>query len=66
MSTVAEILPLTETLTPADEAAVVDAVRRACHDGTPIYPVGGGTGLDFGTRPSRPGIRPWSWPGWNG
>ncbi len=56
MNIAADILPLTETLAPADEAAVVDAVRHARRDGTPIYPVGGGTSLDFGTRPSRPGI----------
>ncbi|NQU21821.1 MAG: FAD-binding oxidoreductase [Candidatus Nealsonbacteria bacterium] len=56
MNTIAEILPLTETLTPGDEAAVVDAVRHAYRDGTPIYPIGGGTHLDFGTRPTRPGV----------
>jgi len=49
-------LPLTETLTPADEAAVVEAVRSAARDGTPVYPVGGGTLMYCGQWPTRPGI----------
>ncbi|HUT11217.1 MAG TPA: FAD-binding oxidoreductase [Thermoguttaceae bacterium] len=51
-----EILPLTETISPADEAAVAAAVRDAHRDRRAIYPIGGGTGLDYGARPSRPGI----------
>lgn len=56
MSTTTQILPLTETVTPADEAEVVDVVRKAHERGTPIYPIGGGTSLDYGPRPRRPGI----------
>ncbi len=48
-------LPLTEILRPADQAAVVDAVRGACEAGTPVYPIGGGTNLDYGVRPAEPG-----------
>jgi len=56
MTETTDILPLTETLSPADEAAVAAAVRDAHRDRTAIYPIGGGTGLDYGARPSRPGI----------
>ena len=49
-------LPLTETIAPADEAAVAEAVRQAYGDATAVYPLGGGTMLDYGARPERPGI----------
>ncbi len=49
-------LPLMETIEPADEAAVADAVRAACAAGAPVYPIGGGTRLDYGARPPRPGL----------
>jgi len=52
----ADILPLTETVSPADEAAVAAAVRDAHRNRTAIYPIGGGTSLDYGVRPSKPGI----------
>jgi glycolate oxidase FAD binding subunit len=51
-----QILPLTETVAPADQAAVAEAVRRACEAGTPVYSVGGGTRLDYGVRPTQPGL----------
>src|SRR5262245_33073603 len=41
---------------PASVAEVCDVVRRCAADGTAIYPVGGGTLLDYGTPPARPGI----------
>ena len=44
-------LPLTETIEPADEAAVAEAVREAGESKTPVYPIGGGTRLDYGVRP---------------
>jgi glycolate oxidase FAD binding subunit len=53
---VTEILPLTETIAPADEAAVAAALREAGEAGTPVYPIGGGTRQDYGLRPTRPGI----------
>ena len=56
MSTTTEILPLTETVRPADEAAVAEALRDAYQADTPVYPIGGRTSLDYGVRPSRPGI----------
>ncbi len=56
MSTVADSLPLTETLEPGDQPALVAAVRAAHEAGTAVYPIGGGTSLDYGVLPKRPGI----------
>ena len=50
-------LPLTETITPADSAAVAEAVRAAASSGTPVYPIGGGTSLAYGVGPSEPGLK---------
>jgi glycolate oxidase FAD binding subunit len=41
---------------PASVAELCDVVRRCATDGTAIYPVGGGTLLDYGTPPARPGV----------
>ncbi len=49
-------LPWTPAIEPADEAAVAAAVREAFASKTPIYPIGGGTRLDYGAGPQRPGI----------
>jgi len=49
-------LPLTELVAPADQAAVAEAVRAAAEQGTPLYPIGGGTSLDYGLRPTEPGL----------
>ena len=49
-------LPLTELVAPADEAAVAEAVRAVAEQGTPLYPIGGGTSLDYGVRPVEPGL----------
>ena len=44
MTTVSqENLPLIETQSPTDEAAVAAIVRAAGETHTPIYPIGGGT-----------------------
>ena len=34
---------MTETIAPADQAAVAEAVRTAAGNGTAVYPLGGGT-----------------------
>jgi glycolate oxidase FAD binding subunit len=47
---------MSTTITPADQPALAAAVREAIAAGTPIYPVGGGTGLGLGLAPNRPGI----------
>jgi glycolate oxidase FAD binding subunit len=49
-------LPLTKTIAPADQAELAEALRAARAEKTPIYPIGGGTRLDYGVLPDRPGI----------
>ncbi len=49
-------LPLKETVAPTDEPAVAALIGAAHKSGTPVYPIGGGTSLDYGPRPARPGI----------
>ncbi len=56
MSTVTEALPLTETLAPEDQAALAKTVAAAHADGTAMYPIGGGTSLDYGLPATVPGI----------
>jgi glycolate oxidase FAD binding subunit len=51
-----DALPLTATLTPASQAEVAEAVRDAGGKGAAVYPIGGGTRLDYGGRPKRQGI----------
>jgi glycolate dehydrogenase FAD-binding subunit len=48
-------LPLTETVSPADQAGVAEAVRAAYEASEPIYPLGGRTSLDYGVAPTRRG-----------
>lgn len=50
------LLPLTETAGPTDSAEVADVIRRALAEGKAVYPIGGGTRLDYGVRPTKPGI----------
>lgn len=49
------VLPIEQTLTPADQAAVADAVRAAYESDTAVYPIGGGTSLGFGVPAKKPG-----------
>jgi glycolate oxidase FAD binding subunit len=44
-----------ETLPPVKQAEVAEAVRIAYETNEAIYPVGGGTSLDYGNTPVRPG-----------
>jgi glycolate oxidase FAD binding subunit len=41
---------------PASVAELGEVVRRCAADGTAVYHVGGGTMLDYGTPPARPGV----------
>ncbi len=50
------LLPLTKTLAPADQAEVAEAVRAAYNEKTAVYPIGGGAGLDYGLPPTEPGV----------
>ncbi|MCC7084142.1 MAG: FAD-binding oxidoreductase [Pirellulales bacterium] len=56
MIALTELLPLSDTLTPADQAELTQIVREAYVDATPIYPIGGGTSLDFGLAPRDAGL----------
>ncbi len=56
MTAVAESLPLTETHSPADQAALAALVADAHASGTAVYPIGGGTSLEYGLSGARPGI----------
>lgn len=40
---------------PQSVAELADLVRKAAADGTALYPVGGGTMLDYGLPPTKPG-----------
>jgi glycolate oxidase FAD binding subunit len=46
-----------ETAVPSDAAGVAEDVRAAYESNEAILPVGGGTALDYGNPPSRPGRR---------
>lgn len=56
MTAVADILPLSETQSPDDQATLVAIVADAHAAGTALYPIGGGTSLDYGLPALRPGI----------
>jgi glycolate dehydrogenase FAD-binding subunit len=49
------VLPIKQTLAPADQAAAADAIRAAYECDTAIYPIGGGTSLGFGVPAKKPG-----------
>ena len=51
-----DILPIEETVAPADAAGVVAVVREAQAAGRAVYPIGGGTSLDYGLPGKKPGI----------
>src|SRR6267142_2444537 len=49
------LLPIEQKLTPADQGELAAAVREAFETNAPLYPVGGGTSLDFGLPPKAQG-----------
>ncbi len=49
-------LPLIKTLAPTNQADVSETVRAAYGEKTAVYPIGGGTGLDYGAEPTQPGL----------
>lgn len=55
MASVVDVLPLAETIAPADQAGVADAVRAACDARQAVYPLGGQTALDYGIVAKREG-----------
>ncbi len=48
-------LPIKTTLSPATQAELAAAVAEAYAGGSAIYPIGGGTSLDFGLPAKTPG-----------
>jgi glycolate oxidase FAD binding subunit len=55
MPTATNRLPLIDTIAPATQAEVAEAVRAAFESKTPVYSLGGKTALDYGYVPTRPG-----------
>ncbi len=56
MMELAARLPLRDTIAPAQQGELVVAVQRAFAEETPVYPIGGGTSLDFGLPAADEGI----------
>jgi glycolate dehydrogenase FAD-binding subunit len=54
-ATATGILPIKHILSPADQAAAADAIRKAYESDTAIYPIGGGTSLGSGLPPKKTG-----------
>ena len=53
--TISDLLPLTKTVEPADAQGVAACLREAFDQETSIYPIGGGTSLDYGLSAKKPG-----------
>ena len=51
-----ELLPLTDTVTPESTEQLADIVRSAAAEHTPVYPIGGGTCLNFGLPAKQEGL----------
>jgi glycolate oxidase FAD binding subunit len=49
-------LPLTDTLTPASQEELAAAVGECARTRTAVYPLGGGTSLDYGLVPKQSGV----------
>ncbi len=55
MSSTTVSLPLSETYEPGDLDELLDLVAQAYRTGTPVYPIGGGTSLDYGLPAKQEG-----------
>lgn len=51
-----ERLPLEKTVVADEQQAVAHVIEEACAAGRAVYPIGGGTAMDYGVAPARPGI----------
>src|SRR5688500_12751685 len=49
-------LPIKKTLAPTEQPELAAAVKEACAAKTPLYPIGGGTSLDYGVPAKREGM----------
>ncbi|MEZ6070894.1 MAG: FAD-binding oxidoreductase [Pirellulales bacterium] len=54
--TTTSTLPIDETVAPENAEAVSAQIRECADTGTAVYPVGGGTSLDYGMTATQPGI----------
>ena len=52
---VSDLLPIQSTLAPASQEELVETVRNCFASGTAVYPIGGGTSLNYGLPPKTPG-----------
>lgn len=50
------VLPLKQTIQPADQAALAESLREANQTRTAVYPIGGGTSTAFGLPAKQQGI----------
>ena len=48
-------LPVSNTVTPTDANELAAMVRASHESDSAVYPVGGGTSLDYGLPPRKPG-----------
>lgn len=55
MSTTIDVLPLTKTQTPESQDDLAAVVREANQSATSLYPIGGGTSLEFGMPATEKG-----------
>jgi glycolate oxidase FAD binding subunit len=49
-------LPVSKIVEAADQPAVAAVVKDCFENSTPVYPIGGGTSLEFGLPATQPGI----------
>lgn len=56
MTATAASLPLVESHTPADQSALAALLAASSDQGAAIYPIGGGTSLDYGLPATTPGV----------
>ncbi len=50
-----DLLPIKKILSAADQSELATVVRKAFESNTPLYPIGGGTSLEFGLPAKTPG-----------
>lgn len=49
-------LPIKRTISPDDQAGVVAAIKEASESKAPVYPIGGGTSLEYGLPAKKEGV----------
>ena len=54
-ATAADVLPLSRTVAPVDQTELADVLRQAYETGTAVYPIGGGTSMEYGLTARQQG-----------